>query len=151
MPTDWQYHADGVSTAVQTDHDLAGDLQRVRVELDAFKVRRWAEDEDEIEARSGKDLKHFHYDEETDAYAEYADGCHATIRFSVNDAGGADLESIEPEDGDRVTPQHMMLLPAAERVVRQLQGVDDCYNTLETLAEEYHHAGDVHIDALDRE
>lgn len=151
MPTEWQYHADGVKTAVRTAHDLDGTLTRVTVQLDSFRVRSWTEDMKEIEERTGRDISSFTYDEVTDGYEEYGDGSHATLRFDVDAGRKAHLASIEPEDGDRVEPRHMMLLPAAERIVEQLSEVEICWKTIETLENPYYDAKDagIHIDRLD--
>lgn len=149
MPGEWQYHADGVKTGVTTRHDLDGTLKSVRIQLDTFKVRAWTEDEDVIEA-AGKNLKHMHYDEETDAYEEYTDGAHATLRFGVDD-GVAALKSIEPEDGERLEPKHMALLPAAERVLGHMSEVESFEDTIESFSEVYFDASEsgIHIDRLD--
>lgn len=145
MPTDWTYHADGVKTAVTTKHQLDGRLKSVRLNLDCFKVRSWTEEEIE---ESTREKEHLVYDEKEDVWEDYADGSHAILRFSV-DGGNATLKSIEPKDGGRVKPRHIAILPAAERVVEQLDEVDTCYSTIETLANAYHQAGEVYIDKLD--
>lgn len=149
MPSEWQHHADGVKTGVTTYHRLDGSIKSVRLQLDTFKVRSWTEDEEVIEA-AGKKLKHLHYDEETDAYEEYGDGAHATLRFSV-DGSKAKLKSIEPEDGDRIEPRHVRLLAAAERVITNVDGVDSYETPFDTLVREYTQADEagIHIDALD--
>lgn len=149
MPTEWQHHADSVGTAVSTEHDLDGTLKSVTVQLDSFRVRSWTEDVDEIEERTGKDISSFHYDEKTDQYDEYDGGSNATFRFDV-DGETALLESIEPKDGDSVKPRHMMLLPAAERVVEQLDGVRAAF-PFDPLRQNYEDAVDagVFIERLD--
>lgn len=149
MPTEWDYHADGVGTAVTTTHSLDGSLKSIRAKLDTFRVRGWTEDVEDIEA-AGHDPEKMHYDEETDAFEEYGDGAHATLRFTM-EGSSAVLSSIEPEDGDRVEPRHLALLPAAERIVGRLDGVQSVADPLDTIAEPYFEADrrGVHIDALD--
>lgn len=146
MPTDWIYHADGVNTAVEAQHDLDGQLMRVRVELDTFKHRGWTEDEEDIRA-AGKNPENMHYDEETDAFEEYADGSHATMAFDV-DADVANLSSVTPEDGEAFEPRHMALLPAAARVLKQLDDIR-LVATADLLMETFTDAEEVQIDALD--
>lgn len=146
MPSDWEYHADGVQTAVTTKHSLDGSIKSVSVQLDAFKVREYQPDE--VEKQSVKP-SNLHYDEENEVYQQYADGRHATIRFEVNEGGAAELVSIDPEDMDYLKPGHMMLLPAAVRLVENLSDVDLCFDPLETLENEYYAAKDTHIEQLD--
>lgn len=146
MPSEWTYHADGVDTAVEAQHDLDGQLRSVSVELDTFKVRSWTEDVEDIR-EAGRSPENMNYDEKTDAYEEYADGSHATMKFSVEN-GVANLSSITPEDGEEVKPRHMALLRGAERVLKQLDGVD-LVGTGDVLMEPYHDAEDIHMDALD--
>jgi len=145
MPSEWNYHADGVGTAVQTRHDLDGRLKSVTVQLDAFKVRSWTEDEVEDNPNAPNNL---FYDERDEVYEQHADGAHATMKFSVTD-GQAELSSIKPEDGDTVEPRHMMLLRGAERVLEQLSEVDRVGGTIEALEGEYDEASAIYIDALD--
>lgn len=148
MPTEWQYHADGVRTTASTTHSLDGTLESVRVELDCFRVRSWTEEE--LDNHSTRSPDSLDYDSETDRFEEYGGGAHATLRFDVND-GKAAFESIEPEDGDRVEPRHMALLQAAERVVEQLPEIEVCWRAIETLEKPYFDAEDtgVHIHAID--
>ena len=146
MPGEWQYHGDGVKTAVSTTHDLDGRLKSVRVQLDCFKVRTWTEEE--IEEHPTKKAKHLSWDDREEVFEEYADGAHATLRFSVSD-GTATLESIEPEDGEKVRANHMPLLVAAERVLNQLAGVEETENPMETLDAAYDDAAGIYIDRLD--
>lgn len=145
MPTDWEYHADGVGTALQAHHSLNGELDRVDVELDGFKVREWTEDE--VDSK-GKNPSRLHYDEETDVYVEHAAGSHVTVLWNVDD-NVATLESIEPEDGDTLKPQHMTLLPAAERLVSNLNDVHEVRSAIAALTGEYQSAVDVVIERLE--
>lgn len=145
MPSNWQYHADGVKTAFRTVHDLDGTLRTVILQLDSFRHRSWEEEEAEA---AGRNLKHLTYDEETGTYEEYADGSHAALTFGV-DGGHATLSKIEPKDDEYVAPRHMMLFPAAERILAHLDGVDEVESSLETLASRYHDAGEIYIERLD--
>lgn len=146
MPSEWKFHADGVGTAVQTRHDLDGRLKSVTIQLDAFKVRTWTEEE--VEDEDTKTPKHVHYDEPTGLYEEHGGGANATMKFGVTD-GEASLSHIEPEDGDVVKPKHMKLLRGAERVLESLTDVEYVGETIATLEGEYDEASPMHIDALD--
>lgn len=148
MPTDWKYNADGVNTAVSTKHDLDGSLKSMTVELDAFRSREWPEDEDEIR-RKGRDPKNMSYDQEDEVFIEFADGAHATFEFDVDTDNAAELKAVTPEDGDALEPRHMMLFPAAERVVEANPVVEWCRSTLETLTNRYEDAQNVEIHKLD--
>lgn len=147
MPSEWQYHADGVQTGLTTRHDLDGSLREVRLQLDTFKVRSWTEEE--VEDEDTRTPNHLNYDEQDGLFYEHSGGRHASLKFKVNDAGAAELTSIEPEDGDELKPGHMALLPAAERIVEGIDELDICWSTIETLENEYHNAKDVFIEAVD--
>lgn len=147
MPTDWKFHAEGAGSGVSTNSGVDGRVKTMTVELDAFRYRRWTEDEDDIRSK-GKDPKHMHYDEEVDAFKEFADGAHASFEFDVTD-GAAELAAVTPEDGDRLEPRHMMLFPAAERVVEAQPAIDYCTGTLHTLSAWYDDAEDVYVEKLD--
>lgn len=144
MPTDWKTHADGVDTAVSTVHDLDGSIRTVTTQLDTFKVREWDTDVD-----ADDPPEHAHWDERDGVFYEHGSGANATLKWSVNDGGAATLESVTPEDGDRIEPRHMALLPASIRIVENIDGVDLAFDPLETLANAYHDAGNVHIEKLD--
>lgn len=146
MPGEWQYHGDGVKTAVTTTHDLDGRLKSVRVQLDCFKVREWTQEE--VEEHPTKTGKHLSWDERDEVFEEYRDGAHATLRFDVSD-GTATLGDIEPEDDDRVRPNHMPLLRAAERVLEGLSDVDAVENPRDTLTAAYEGAEGIYIERLD--
>lgn len=146
MPSNWTHHADGVGTAVQTRHDLDGRLKSVRIQLDAFKVRTWTEEE--VEDENTKTPKHVHYDEPTGLYEEHGGGANATMKFSVT-GGEASLSYIEPENGDVVEPKHMKLLRGAERVLASLTDVETVGPTIEAMVEPYDEADPIHMDAID--
>lgn len=137
MPTEWTYHADGVDTAVSTEHELDGTLKTVTVNLDSFRVREW-ETKSEIEDAGKTGL---HYDEEKGVYEEYGDGSNATIAFDVDAEGRALLTDFKPEDGDSIQPRHMVLLVAAERIAEHLDGVKAAF-TYSVLRNQYEGAVD---------
>lgn len=152
MPGDWQYHGNGVQTAVNTNHDVDGSLKSIIVELDCFKTREWSEDE--IDDPNVRSPNHVGYDEQKDTFVEHKGGSHATIQFEAledeeNQTYRAKLKSITPEDGEKIEPRHMALLPAAERVVDQLGEIEMTWPTMETLSMHYDHAEDIHIERLD--
>lgn len=151
MPTDWTYHADGVSTAVETKHNLDGSISSISVQLDTFKTREWepASPDEDVDINGEEIPEHAHYDQEDDLFVEHSGGAHATLRFSMTSAGAAELASIEPEDGERFKPRHMALLHPAARIVEQIEGVEYVSDPLEALTNEFHAAEDVVIDRLD--
>lgn len=125
MPTEWTTHVESVGTAISTDHDLDGSLSSVRIQLDSFRCRDWTEDKDEIEERTGKSVSNMPYDDDTDAYIEYGEGAHATIKFDVS-GDEAIFGSIKPEDGDRLEKRHFRLLVPATRLCQSLSEVEWC-------------------------
>lgn len=152
MPSKWKYHADGVGTAVSTTQDLSGELTTVTIQLDVFKTRKWEpsgkDDERDINGEKIPDAAY--YDEKKDVYQEHADGANATFKFTV-DTGSATLKHIKPEDRDVFEPRHMAILPAVERVLANIDGVDVAPTPLQNLASYYDQAESVYIEQLDNE
>ena len=145
MPSKWNYHGDGVKTAVSTSHGLDGTLKSVRLQLDCFRTREWTEEEiDEHPAPP----THVDYDETDDLFYQHADGAHATIRFDVDD-GTAVLQSITPEDEDAFRPDHIPLLVSAKRILEHIDGVENVIDPMETLQDYHTNASNIYIQQLD--
>lgn len=147
MPSEWNYHADGVRTALTTKHDLDGKLSTVTVTLDCFKYRYWTPEE--VEQHPTKKEKHLDWDDEEELYQEFGDGANATMKFDVNDSGRASVVSVSPEDGDAFHPRHMPLLRAAARVVENLSDIDAVYPPVKTLADAYEGSEGIYIERID--